>query len=403
MLQPKLVPVQPLAPPPKAAATTRRRQPSPFFGALDAVLVDDPGEFSFDGALSLAEADAAWTWLARDVAPDLIVTTAEAEVGIAALVAATPALLSRARAASAAAAADPEQERRLRVQLGGNDNRQRLPLVLGALRCLPLLGKARAFGRAVDGMSEEPAIVTALDALPRQDASASALLMMAAVGEVMAPERLTVAATRIAGDTSELAIERAGFGALIEALLAHAQNMLPRLERSGTFADADLTCRSVERFHRLIRSIGAYVDLVPRGRWATISASLTRTVSARLEPGLRDLPTTINRALRKGPADRLDGDDLLAALNGTYLLAAIREARDSLALNEAFDESWSRSGQVLELHLTRSLDALRDDPADANMAARVDAGIKMAEIRFGLDYADVLRRARAGFDRRASA
>ena len=80
----------------------------------------------------------------------------------------------------------------------------------------------------------------------------------------------------------------------------------------------------------------------------------------------------------------------------------MRDSRDSLALNEAFDESWNRTGQTLEMHLTRNLEALRANPSDAILGARVDAGIKMAEIRFGVEYAEVIRRARTGLEKRLS-
>ena len=99
---------------------------------------------------------------------------------------------------------------------------------------------------------------------------------------------------------------------------------------------------------------------------------------------------------------RLDSDRLLAALNGVYLMATIRDCRDSLALNEVFDETWNYTGQALEMHLTRNLEQLRETPTDQNVVARLDAGIKMAELRFSVEYAEVLRRACDAVSRRTT-
>ena len=405
MLQPKARPTAaPTATARHAASAARGAVPRPFFGAIDAVLVEDVGEFAFDGAITRSEAQAIWTWLVRDVAPDLVDGEASPDnpATLAALEAIIPTLLSRARAAATAGSKDAETERRFKAQLGGSEVWQRLPTILAALKCAPLLDKAKAFGRAINGLPDDDALVAALQSMPRQDSGTAALLMMAAVGQVTNPARLTVPATRIAGDATETALQRAGFAPVIDACLAHAQNAIPPLLQAGAFSDVDLICRSVERFHRLIRGVAANIELSRQGRWAGVIAALTKTVSQRLEPRLREVTLDINSSLRRhrdGP-DRLDSDGLLSAVSGVFLLAAVRECRDSLALNEVFDESWNRAGQALEMHLTRNLELLRTDPADQNIIKRLDAGIKMAEVRFGGEYAEVLRRARDGVERR---
>ena len=172
--------------------------------------------------------------------------------------------------------------------------------------------------------------------------------------------------------------------------------------QTGAFADMDLSCRAIDRFHRLIRAVNGYIELGRTGRWTAIIAALIKTASARVEPKLRELMPDINQSLRRARdgADRLDSDRLLAALNGVYLLATVRDCRDSLALNALFDQAWTQTGQSLELHITRNLDLLRENPADKIIAARLETGIKMAELRFNADYADVLRRARDGAERR---
>ncbi|UXN73441.1 hypothetical protein N8D56_21630 [Devosia sp. A8/3-2] len=133
-----------------------------------------------------------------------------------------------------------------------------------------------------------------------------------------------------------------------------------------------------------------------------VLSSLTKQISDRIEPRLKDVVPDINRALRKPRegTDRLDNDRLLAALNGVYLLSAVHDCRDSSALNALFDQARSQSGQTLEMHLQRNLELLRQNPADAPVGTRMEAGIKMAEIRFNPEYAETLRRARAAAERR---
>jgi hypothetical protein len=205
---------------------------------------------------------------------------------------------------------------------------------------------------------------------------------------------------RIAGAATEDAIRRAGLAPLMEALLAHAQNQIPLLSEPGVFSDVDLACRAVDRFHRLSRAID-FVELEHYGRWGTILARLTKAISARLEPRLRGVALDVNRALRQGRegTDRLDADDILLALNGTFLLATARDCRDSLALNAVVDQVWTHLGEVLEIQLQRNLDALRRKPRDKVAQGRLEAGIKVADLRFGTEYAEIMRRAREAAER----
>jgi hypothetical protein len=307
----------------------------------------------------------------------------------------TPELLARAKKAMADAATSVELTRRIRTQLGGEEAWGKLPVVLNALRCRGLLEKAQGFGRAANGMPDEATLALAMQSMPLQDPAVASLLMHAAVGQVAAPTRLVTAAIRVSGSPEEPAIVRAGFGVLIDAILAHAQNQIPLLNQMGTFGDVDLVCRAIDRFHRLMRAVTGYVELSRNGRWALAAAGLTTAASERLEPKLRDVAPDMNKALRKRDGtDRLDSDQMLSALNGIYLLAAVRDARDSLALNAVFDQVWSQVGQALEIHIERHLDQLRRQPGDTITAARLDAAIKMTELRFNPEYADTMRRAK---------
>ncbi|MGV8953368.1 MAG: hypothetical protein ACOH2M_19890 [Cypionkella sp.] len=371
----------------------------PFLGLIDAVIVEDPVAYPFDGSVTRKHAQAAWTWVTRDLCPELL-----SDVGSMAsadLDAMMPEVLTRMRD-GLAAASDFEAGRRLRAQLGSAEAQERLPLVINALRCRALLIKAQGFGKASNSIADDAALGTALQAMPLNDAAVASVLMHAAMGQIANPTRLMTIVLRLAGAGTEVAIQRAGFGTLVDAILAHAQNQLFALQPHGPFADIDMTCRALDRFHKLVRALTGYVEFTRNSRWTTVLSGLTKQVSERIEPRLRDVVPDINQSLRmvREGHDRLDHDRLLAALNGVYLLVTIRESRDSLALNALFDQAWTQSGQALELHLGRNLELLRADPANTLVGARLDAGIKMAEIRFNPEYAETLRRARIAAERR---
>lgn len=386
-----------------AASAAHHKFGKPFLGLIDAVVVDAPVDFAFDGAITPEAATAAWTWMVRDLAPDLIDIEAVDDVpnNVAALDALIPDLLTRARTALGEAQGNFEAMRRIKMQLGSDDAWGKLPAVLNALRCRNLLDKAQSFGRAANSMGDEAALALALQSMPLQDQAVAGLLMMAAVGQVAAPARLINAAIRIANSNTEAALLRASFGPLIDACLAHAQDQIPAMSQSGTFGDMDLVCRAVDRFHRLLRAVTGYVELGRSSRWSVIAAALTKAASERIEPKLRNVGPDMNMALRKREGnDRVDGDQILAALNGIYLLATVRDSRDSLAVNAVFDQVWAQTGQALEIHIERNLEALRRNPADSVSSARVDAALKMAEVRFNPEYAETMRRAKEVAERR---
>jgi len=393
----------PLASASQTPTTARapRRAGRPFFGLIESVIVEDPVEFQFDGAIRRSHAVAAWIWMVRDLAPELIDPDADDSKPetLRALDALLPDLLNRAEKAMGKGGG---LNHRLAVQLGGEEPARRLPIVLNALKCHGLLGKAEAFGRATNGMENELALDRALQAMPFADQPLAALLMQATLSQTAQPQKLINAVIRISGSPTEIAITRMGFAPVIDAMLAHAQNQIRLVSQTGPFADFDLICRALDRYHRLKSAVTGYVELTRAGRWTTIAARLTKAVSERVEPHLRDVLADVNKALRRHRegTDRLDSDQLLSALNGVYLLATVRDARDSLALNAVFDQTWTQVGQALEIHIERNMDQLRANPADRITSERLESAIKMAELRFNTEYADVLRRAKTAAERR---
>lgn len=392
---------KPSSPVPARGATKAINRP--FLGLIDPVIVENPVLHPFDGSIDRKSAQAIWIWVVRDLCSDLVdLSRVENEqMEASALEPLIPQVLTRIRDAINDTEARNESARRLQAQMGSQEALDRLPVVINALRCRGLLPKAQGFGRAANAMVDDAALATALQSMPLQDPPVASLLLHAAVGQVTHPNRLISALLKLVGAGTETAIIRAGFGPLIDAMLAHAQNQLFFLQPMGAFADIDLICRALDRYHRLVRAIASFIELPRNGRWALILGSLTTQISERIEPRLREVVPDVNGSLRRREGiDRLDDDRLLAAINGIYLLAAVRDCKDSLALNALFDQSWSQTGQLLETHLERCVEQLRANPSDQVAGRRLDAGIKMAEVRFNADYAETLRRARAAAERR---
>ncbi|SMQ61143.1 hypothetical protein SAMN06295905_0479 [Devosia lucknowensis] len=377
----------------------------PFCGLIDPVLVNEPVLFAQPGSVSIAAANAAWTWVIRDLCPNLISAegVASGNVTAADIEPLMPEVLATMKAAVDRVDNDGEALRRLRAQFGRDHAREEIRTTIAALRARALLPKAQGFGRAINGMTDDAALGAALQSMPLQDPQLAALLFHSAMGQVINPSRVMSTIVKLSGNATEAALVRNGYGPLIDAVLGQAQGQLHALQLSGPFADTDLVCRSLDRFHRLVRSLTGYVEFSRGSRTTQVIATITKVVSDRVEPRLKEVVTDLNQAMRRPRegADRIDNDRMLGAINGVYLLSAVRDCKDSLALNAVFDQAWSQTAQALELHIQRNLDLLRQNPADQMTGARLDAAIKMAEIRFNPEYADTLKRARATAERRA--
>src|SRR4051812_38510909 len=112
-----------------SSAAPQRPAGRAFFGMLDAVTVESPVDFVFDGAIQRDDAMAVWTWMVRDLAPDLIDIEAvdDTPSNVAALESLMPDLLARVKKTMTDAATSIEVNRRIKSQLGGDEIWERLP------------------------------------------------------------------------------------------------------------------------------------------------------------------------------------------------------------------------------------------------------------------------------------
>lgn len=379
-----------------------------YLDAMPDILVSQPIFHDFPGAIDIDLATSVWRWLARDVGAspaarlgDAIMAGAEPQKAFEQLL---PEFLDALKVNDSAEKADYELTRRNTIQMGGEDARKSLPIIIMALRRQALLVQAARFGTAVGGLGDEAALANALQTITIANPVTRALWMQAMVGHMSNPSRMLAAVVALSGGQSESHVVAAGYGPLVEAVLSHAQGQIGKLvSQPSVFSDVDFACKAIDRFHRMMRALNYNLEIERRSRWGKIIADLTGRISERLERPVREINANITQALRKPRegADFIDHDDVLQGFNGLYLLMTVRNSRDSLAVNALLDKAWSDTGQTLEVLMTRALDAYRADPGNVAARDRVNAGIKMAEIRFNAEYADILRRARDVASKRA--
>ncbi len=375
---------------------------------LGPLLVNSPVLFVSDGAIERQHAHAVWTWLLRDVDKSLtgqahLLSTGDShDNSLADFALHIAGLIAQARETNEK---NPDAARRFQIQLGGEIVHERLPIIEAALRNFLLIEKAVAYGRAINGVTDENSLKLALQTFPMDDPGVASLMMHAALGQIANPVRLVWAVTEISGGQTQNAVTRSGFAPVIIALLAHAQNQISLFASSNTrFSDIDLICRGLARYHRFIRAVSNITQNDKSCEWSQMVASIVRKMSELIEPRLIKVDSDIRQALRKprtGP-DIVDPNLQLDALNGLYLLAAVREALDSLALNSLVNRLWSEVGQALEVLIERNLDMFRKSPDSEFAAKRLDTSIKMAKIRFNPEYAGIIIRARDGVAKRAA-
>ncbi len=375
---------------------------------LGSVLVHSPVLFASSGAIESEHALAVWTWLSRDIDNSLteqalaLISSDSRGKPLADFAFHIAELIAQAQIASSAS---QDAARRFQIQIGGESVFHRLPIIEVAFRSFLLIDKAVAYGRAINGVVDENSLKLALQTFPMDEPVVSALMMHAALGQIANPIRLICSVTDISNGQTQKAVTQAGFSSIINALFAHAQNQMPLFAVKNTrFSDIDLICKALERFHRLIRAVSNITQNDKSCEWSQMSASIVRQMSELIEPRLLKVDSDVRQALRKprtGP-DLVDPSLQLDALNGLYLLASVREALDSLALNSLVNKLWSEVGKALEVLIERNLDAFRNSPDSEIAAKRLDTSIKMAKVRFNPEYAGIIIRARDGATRRAA-
>ncbi|MCB1517203.1 MAG: hypothetical protein KDJ19_06260 [Hyphomicrobiaceae bacterium] len=367
---------------------------------LGPVLIDGPDLVHCDGAIRTEAAIEVWKWMVRDLDPQLgnyaaLALRPGAPLGTDERFARLLGDLIGAQHRAAAEQLDGLH--RLGIQLGGEQMLEVLPALQSALRNLKLVHQAAHFGKTLNAISDRHALAVTLQSLPVEDGLLTHQLALAAIGQVSNPQILGEGMIVAAGASHPARIGQAGLGPYVNAIIAHAQNQIGLLKSGGGhFTDIDLACRVIARFHRFMRALAPIVEEDRRSLWFANVARLVGHLSELLRRRIEEVDSQIRRGLRPSRigADSLDRDGLLDALNNMYLLHAAKDARESLALNQAIDTAWIHTGQSCETLSTRLLDRLREHPHDAITQDRIDFCAKIARVRFSEEYADVLARAK---------
>ena len=303
-----------------------------FLTTFADVLVDPPVYHPLGGAIDRDLARSIWTWVARDLAPSEAARIADAiDSGAepaAAFVPMLPEILERLKENAVIEKDDLETERRNTMQMGGENARERLPYFIMAMRRRGMLAQARNFGQAIGKLQDEATLGVALQTINitnyltrALDAGHGGLYVNPAASWRRGPPL----------GRQHQPMFRGRICPLIEAILSHAQSQIGELSpQPGMFADHDLACKSVDRFHRLMRSICTILKSNKIALGQRHHRPDGRAFE-RLERPLKEISLHVTQALRRprDGADKLDPGDVLMALNGLYLLTTIRTCRDS--------------------------------------------------------------------------
>lgn len=304
-------------------------------------------------------------------------------------------------------AADAELKRRLSIQMGGDDVFDVVPIILIAFSYIGYIKSGVNLGRELSAHEEPEALSYALEQMQFPSIETKKLWCQSFTSGIARPDFLVAAIAKLSYATTEDAIKKTGFGEFVDALLVNAQQQTEIIEnQSGLFRDIDLTCRAIDRFHHIARGLQFHLDLSKSSAWNASLERLVKRGASSLSKKFSDILHDVSKVLRPAPKGvasvRLDPADVLQAYNGLYIMAATRPARESLAVNAVVDRVWKDVGTSLEAMVDRIFEHFKHTTgSDAFDVAQVDIVIKFCSIRFGAEYASILRRNKDNIVRRA--
>ncbi|MCZ4271142.1 hypothetical protein [Maritalea porphyrae] len=303
--------------------------------------------------------------------------------------------------------ADSEQKRRLTIQVGGVEVFDAIPTILLAFSYISYIGTGANLGRELSENEEPEAFIYALEHIDFPSNDIKSLWCQTFATGVLRPDLLAAAIAKLSYASTEEAIKKSGYGEYVDALITNAQQQIEMIEKqTGIFRDIDLTCKAIDRFHHIARGLQFHLDLSKSSKW---NISLERLVkrganalSGKFVDVLRDVKKVLGPAPRGATSIMLDPADVLQAYNGLYIMAATRSARESLAVNAVVERGWKDVGTALEAMVDRIFEHFKHSTgSDAYDNAQMDIVIKFCSIRFGVEYAAILRRNRDNILRRA--
>jgi hypothetical protein len=306
-----------------------------------------------------------------------------------------------------AALADNERRRRLSIQLGGPEVFDSLGTCLLVFKYIAFINSGFLLARELRRNAEVETFSYALDQAQFPSQEAKKLWCLAFIRGIPKAELLANALAQKFTTKTENAIRATNLGEYLDALVIEAQKQIETIEQqTGTFRDVDLICRSIDRFHHISRSLQFNLDLPKTTPWVRHLEDLIKRAAIALNGRFNDVVKDVNKVLRPAQGTdktHLDPNDVLQAYNGLYILTATRAARESLAVNAVVERAWRDVGQGLEVMVDRIFEHYKVVAGtDPFATAQADVAIKFCSIRFGDEYAQVLKRNKLNIEQRVN-
>ncbi|MBH0237593.1 hypothetical protein [Methylobrevis albus] len=361
------------------------------------------------GRLSIDSIDGIWTYLVRDVAPDLFGPWLdEASIRVYSPEADLKVMMAELRDTGL------RQLRANHDELSATaKGRQRLGGLIGGERALSDLGDLFAIHERRKSIATlvhelpativvgDPSETTALEVVGRfvervpADAVWAGCVLLSRLASPAVLARIAVA---LGGGDKAGDIRRSSVASFLDIYFSEAERVIVRFGAARRRPDGTAEmARALGSFHDLVRSISISIDFDGDSAWRKRLGDLRRSMSDMVQAEVEAIVPTIRRALRVEGGSTAgregEGQDAIRAMT---VLAEARRCRDSLAINELLAQVGQSSEQAIEVLGNRAIEQLKKTAgagrADVLMA--VDIMIKLAELAFGPEYAVVMRKAR---------
>lgn len=353
-----------------------------------------------------------WEWVQRDLDAEFVAEMNSALGGSAApteqeIEAQLNALADIVEPIRENAILDDESRRRLSIQIGGAEVFDSLSTLLLVFRYLAFINSGYLLGHELRSIADVETFSYALEQAHFPSQEVKKLWCLAFVGAIPKAEILANALAQKTPAKNENAIRATGLGEYFDALVIEAQRQIETVEQqTGTFRDVDLICRSIDRFHHICRSLQFNLDLPKTTAWVRHLEDLIKRAAIALNGRFSDVVKDVGKVLRPAQGTNkthLDPNEVLQAYNGLYILAATRAARESLAVNAVVERAWRDVGQALEVMVDRIFEHYKMVAGtDPFATAQADVAIKFCSIRFGDEYAQVLKRNKQNIEQRVN-
>ena len=354
-----------------------------------------------------------WTWLARDILPgDCKLVTAQAtdpKVSSERVEALVQALRRRSVDAIGQALSQAEESekhhRRIGIELGGERGIEELAdihKILAAehslmpfLHSLPeSINEAR--------LKNDHDILKLVGSYTSNNPDQIPLVAAAMVDRADAPSALCAFAGRLAGNSNPRAIATSQFSPFVDVVMSEAERLqiLAREHRDRN-PDPVGFSQALSDYHTLVRGLEMDMDLTTVAGWKRRLSDSKRAISEIVSRELNAAHGAVRRALQVPKADAegkfaLDQYAVDDAVRALRVVVMVRDARDSLAVNDVAKRTRQTVEQTLEI-LTRALigdlGKAKAQTRDAHLAA-ADTAIMLSEIFYGSEYAGQLKRSR---------